>query len=234
MADDNSIMSFLQGVSSRNNGYSDGCFGGGNFGILIILFFIMFGGWNNGFGRNNNMNAENVGYDSLLAGQNQIKNQMGYDNISSEIRGVERGISDSTYALNNTITNGFRGVDKGICDSTFALNNTMTNGFAGIQNALCQGFNGINTAVSNLGFNLAEKMNTIAANNNLQLQDIKSTMQSCCCDLKTAIAAGNQKILDKMCDNENQALRDKNQDLRDQLQTATIMAQLKPTTATAA
>lgn len=212
MADDNSIMSFLQGVNSRNN-CSDGCgFGGNGFGLLIILFFLMFGGWGNGFGRNN-MNAANESqFDSLLAGQNQIKNQMGYDNI----------------------LNGVRGLERGMCDSTFALNNTVTQGFAGTQNALCQGFGGVNQAISNLGFNLAEKMNTIAAQNNLQLQTIQNTIQSCCCELKSTMTQNTQKVLDTLCHNENQCLRDKLFEASQREQTATLVAQLKPTTTTAA
>ena len=47
-----------------------------------------------------------------------------------------------------TIERKLDGVNNGICDSTFALNNTITNGFFGVQNALCQGFNGINQSIS--------------------------------------------------------------------------------------
>lgn len=208
MADDNSIMSFLQGVNSRNN-CSDGLgFGGNGFGLLIILFFLIFGGWG-GNCRGNNMNTTNLSeFDSLLAGQNQIKNQMGYDNI----------------------LNGVRGLERGMCDSTYALNNSITTGFAGTQNALCQGFSGVNSAISNLGFNLAEKMNNIASNNNLQLQGIQNTLQSCCCDMKSTITANTQKILDKMCCDVTQALRDELFKKSQELQTVSIVSQLKPAT----
>ena len=46
-----------------------------------------------------------------------------------------------------TIERKLDGINNGICDATFALNNTVTNGFAGVQQTLCQGFNGVNTAV---------------------------------------------------------------------------------------
>lgn len=207
MADDNSIMGFLQGANMRS-GNNDFC---GGYGLLIILFFLIFGGWGNGFGRNNNMN--NVPeFDSLLAGQSQIKNQMGYDNILGSVRGLERGM----------------------CDSTFALNNSITNGFAGVQNALCQGFNGVNTAISNLGFNLAEKMNNIAAQNNLQLQGIQNSIQTCCCNTRAEITAAKQAILDKMCCEENMELRGKLFEASQREQTANLIAALKPTTAAAA
>lgn len=134
----------------------------------------------------------------------------------------------------DTILNGVRDLERGMSDSTFALNNSITNGFAGTQNSLCQGFNSINTAVSNLGFNLAEKTNTIAAQNNSQLQGIQSTIQSCCCELKSTMTVNTQRVLDVLCHNENQSLRDKLFEASQREQIATLVAQLKPTTAAAA
>lgn len=60
------------------------------------------------------------------------------------------GIAEN-YALATdfaTIERKLDGVNNGICDSTFALNNTINTGFFGVQNALCQGFNGINQSIS--------------------------------------------------------------------------------------
>ncbi len=209
MADDNGIMGFLQGMNARTPNNDGGLFGGN--ALLIILFFLIFGG--GAWGGRNQMNATNAAeYDALLAGQNQIKNQMGYDQINGGIRGLE----------------------KGICDSTYALNNTVTNGFAGIQNTLCQGISGITSAVANLGFNLAEKMNVIAAQNNLQVQNLQNSLQSCCCDLKSAMSSNTQKVLDAFCHNENQALRDKLFEASQREQTTSIVAQLKTTSAATA
>lgn len=48
----------------------------------------------------------------------------------------------------NDIQNGIRGIQQGICDSTYALNNSIMSGFHGVDNAICnlgynvqQGFN---------------------------------------------------------------------------------------------
>ena len=46
-----------------------------------------------------------------------------------------------------TIERKLDGINNGICDATFALNNTITNGFSQNAQTLCQGFNGVNTAV---------------------------------------------------------------------------------------
>ena len=71
------------------------------------------------------------------------------------------GIAEN-YALATdfaTIERKIDGVNSGICDSTFALNNTITNGFANVQNTLCQGFSGVNLALSTQGY---ETRNAIA------------------------------------------------------------------------
>ena len=39
--------------------------------------------------------------------------------------------------LTSTVENGVRGIQQGICDSTFALNNTVTNGINSVNNAIC-------------------------------------------------------------------------------------------------
>lgn len=173
-------MNYLMGLNAGNGKCENG-FGG--FGLLIILFFLMFGG--GFFGRNNMANA-NEGFESLLAGQNQIKNQMGYDNLSASIRGVQQGI----------------------CDSTFALNNAINTGFSNTQQTLCQGFAGVNSSVTNSSWNLSEKLSGMFANNNIQLQAIQNSIQSCCCDLKNTITSSVQNVLNALDANEKQSLRE--------------------------
>lgn len=61
----------------------------------------------------------------------------------------------NNYALisdNATLERKIDGVYAGICDSTFALNNTITNGFASAQNTMTQGFAGLNTALVTQGY----------------------------------------------------------------------------------
>ena len=106
-------------ISGNNN---DG-FGGNGAWWIIILFLFAFCGWggNNG----NGFGGGGSGY-----------------------------ISDN-YALisdNATLERKIDGVYAGICDSTFALNNTATNGFAGVQNTLTQGFAGLNTGMVQQGY----------------------------------------------------------------------------------
>lgn len=105
---------------------NNGGFGGNSDNAWWIILFLIFGLGNNGFGR---------GFG-------------GYGGAGS-------GVADNYVLATDfaTIERKLDGVNNGICDSTFALNNTMTNGFANVQQTLCQGFNGVNTAIYQNGFN---------------------------------------------------------------------------------
>ena len=120
-----SDVALLNNSCGRNNSY-DG-FGEGNGAWWIVLFLIFaLGGWGRGFG-----NGFGGGFGSSSGGVAD-----GYV-LASDFAQVDRKL--------DTLSNG-------ICDSTFALNNTMTNGFANVQNTLCQGFSGVNQAIVQNGY----------------------------------------------------------------------------------
>ena len=120
-----SDVALLNNSCGRNNSY-DG-FGEGNGAWWIVLFLIFaLGGWGRGFG-----NGFGGGFGSSSGGVTD-----GYV-LASDFAQVDRKL--------DTLSNG-------ICDSTFALNNTMTNGFANVQNTLCQGFSGVNQAITTNGY----------------------------------------------------------------------------------
>ena len=103
-------VAVLSGNARNNDGIG---FGDNAWWIIVLLLF----GWGrNGFGG---------GYGaSGGVGENYV--------LATDFATIERKLD---------------GINNGICDATFALNNTVTNGFAGVQQTLCQGFNGVNTAV---------------------------------------------------------------------------------------
>lgn len=128
-----SDVALLSGNTGRNSG-GDG-FGDGNGAWLIILFLIFAAfGWggnrgNGGFGGSGSGVADNY----VLA---------------TDFATIERKLDS---------------ISNGICDSTFALNNTVTNGFAATQQTLCQGFSGINQAIATNGYETRLGVNSLAA-----------------------------------------------------------------------
>lgn len=85
----------------------DGMFGGN--GIWIILLFLLFGFGGGGMFGNRNNNGDCVTQADLCSGLN-------FNNLERAVSQIGQGISDSTFALNNTMTNGFNGVNMGLCN----------------------------------------------------------------------------------------------------------------------
>lgn len=154
--------------------------------------------------------------------------------------------------------NGWGGFGNGGNAPVQQVNNDLQRGFD--QQAVMGGINGLTTAVSN-GFASAEVSRTNAQSNLMQtLNTMAMSLQNCCCenraqsaDLKYTIAteacadraavtdalrdvinAGNantQAILDKMCQQEIDALKTQNENLRTQINLANLAASQNAQTA---
>lgn len=126
------------GCNNGNNGFA----GGWDAWIVIILFALIFGwgngGWGNGWGNNGGNGGGSAQF---------IPYQVGSSYTDSAI---QRGFD------NQAVITKLDGITQGICDSTYALNSSLQSGFAGVNQALCQGFNGVNTAMLQ-GFNGVER-----------------------------------------------------------------------------
>lgn len=182
--------------NSNNNGAMDGF--GGWWGIiaLVAVAAIFGGGWGNGFG----FGGGNAG-GALTRGE--LCQDMNFNDLQSAVRGVSQGI----------------------CDSTFALNNTITNGFSGVQQTLCQGFNGVNTGLMQQGYETRLGINNLSAqladcccktNNNITsgFGDLKYQLAADTCDIKQAIGAQTQQILGFLTQEKISALQAENQTLK--------------------
>lgn len=195
--------------SNRNNG--NGMFGDSwAWWIVILLIF----GWGNGngfggWGGGNGMNG------ALTRGE--LCQDMNFNDLQSAVRGVSQGI----------------------CDSTFALNNTMTNGFAGVQQTLCQGFSGVNTGLmqqgyeTRLGINgLSNQLAQCCCDLRAGQADIKYTMAKDTCDITNAINGSTQQIIGFLTQEKISALQSENAALTAQLsqnaQTQTLINTLRP------
>ena len=130
--------------NTGNNG--NGMFGDNAWWIIVLLLF----GWGrNGFGGNDGGNY--CGF--------------GAPNIYGKLDGITYGISDAT----------------------FALNNTMTNGFANVQSALCQGFAGVNNGITVNGYETRGAITDLG----YRLQDCccktQQAIADCCCQTQRSI-----------------------------------------------
>ena len=110
MADNEFLTGYLSG---QNEGGKGGMFGGGGWEGLMGLIVIasLFGYGNFGNGRNG----------GGAATQADVNWGFQFNDLQGSLRGITNGISDATYALNNSITGGFHGVDRGLCDLSHQL-----------------------------------------------------------------------------------------------------------------
>ena len=125
----------------------------------------------------------------------------------------------------NTIIRKLDGITNGLCDGFYAQNTTML-----------QGFNGLGSAIAENRF--ASQQCCCETNRNIDAVRYENARNTC--DIITAQNANTQKILDTLCENKIQSLRDKvaeqsqmlqtaNFQLSQQAQSANIINTLRPT-----
>lgn len=189
-------------VGYGNNGMG---FGGDNgWWILLLFLFGMNGGWGNngGYGGGNGLYPWMNQADITTSG---FQNQM----LNTQLMGIQ---------------------------------NSVTAGFGDVQNSLCSGFAGVNANISN-GFAQAEiGENARQMANMQQMFGLQSQMAQCCCDnrlatcqtqnivqsegaaTRLAIQNQTQQILDKMCQQEIDALKERNLALQNQVNMQNLAA----------
>lgn len=217
---------FTMPVQPAGYGYGNGGMNGfgGDWIWILVVFALLFGWGNNGWGGNNG--GGNGGY--------AVPYMVGNSYTDSA---VQRGLDTQT------IVGKLDGINAGICDSTFALNNTITNGFAGVNQSLCQGFNVVNTNIMQGNFGLQQAINNASVANMQGQNALQSQLASCCCETQRAIDgvnyntatntcaitnqmnnntrdiiesqnAGTRAILDYLCNDKISTLQNENQALR--------------------
>jgi hypothetical protein len=93
------------------NGNNNGMFGNDSWAWIILLVLFGYGGRGFGFG-----GGFGGGCGAPCATQADVRAAVDQQTLISKLDQQTYGLADSTYALNNTITNGFHGVDRGLCD----------------------------------------------------------------------------------------------------------------------
>ena len=191
-----------------------GGFGFGGDWAWILLLLVLGGGWGGfgGFGANAMLGAGAMGMDMLYPWMNNSQN----------------------------INDGFR--DQMLNTQVSGIQNAVTSGFGDIQTALCGGFAGVNAAITNAEManmersfaaqtaqtagltNLSQQLSNCCCENRLQTVETRNTVTSEGAATRAAIQAQTQAILDKMCQQEIDALKAQNLSLQNQLNIANLAA----------
>ena len=175
-------------------------FGDGN-GWWILLLFILMGGWGGNFGGG----FGDGGIYPWMNQSNQISNGFQNQMLNDSITGITNGIS--------------------------GISNQLCNGFAGITNTMNQ-----NTmADMERSFSVQSALQNCCCENRSSIADLKYTVATEACadraavgDALQAVIASNtantQRILDKMCQQEIDALKAQNLELQNRVNMQNLAA----------
>ena len=185
---------------TTNNGGLGG-FGDDWIGLIVILALLGFGG--NGFG---GFGANRATAYEGAATQADVRAAVDQQTLISKLDQQTYGLADSTYALNNAITNGFHGVDNAVC--TLGYN---------IQS-------GFNT--------LGHQMSDCCCTTQRAIDGVNYNMATQACEIKHAINDSTRSILDFLTTDKIATLQAENQNLKLQAsqaaQNSYLLSELKP------
>lgn len=190
-----------------NNG---GGFGfGGESGWWIILLFVLLGGFGNGFGGG-------FGGGDLYPWMNNSQN------INSGFR--DQMLGTQIGNIQNSITSGFGDVATSLCGGFAGVNASIN----GAQNAITQQMYQNTIADMERSFGVQSSLQNCCCENRAATADLKYTVATEACADRAAIASAlrdvidatqkqTQVILDKMCQQEIDALKTRNLELANQV-----------------
>lgn len=209
----------------------DGDMGWGNGGAwwIIILFLFVFCGWGgNGFGGGYGNGA------GLLSGaltRADLCQDMNFGQLENGVRGIQQGICDSTYALNNSINtvgmnmmSGFHGVDNAIC----SLGSAMQGGFNNTQVAMLQGFNALQAQGADCCCTTQRSIDQVRFQNSQDTCDIINALHSEGEATRALINANTmQDLRDKLAERDREVMT-RDFQLSQQAQNAYLVNEIKP------
>lgn len=192
-------LSDIAAVTGRNG---DGMFGDN--GWWIILLFLFAGWGRGGFG------GFGGGAEGIPATQADVRAAVDQQTLISKLDNQTYGLADSTYALNNAITNGFHGVDNALCTLGYNMQAGMNGISHQISDCCCETGRAIERGFAETNYNLATQA----------------------CDTRRAIEDSTRSILDFLTQDKIATLQAENQGLRfaasQAAQNAYLVSELRP------
>lgn len=192
-------LSDIAAVTGRNG---DGMFGDN--GWWIILLFLFAGWGRGGFG------GFGGGVEGIPATQADVRAAVDQQTLISKLDNQTYGLADSTYALNNAITNGFHGVDNALCTLGYNMQAGMNGISHQISDCCCETGRAIERGFAETNYNLATQA----------------------CDTRRAIEDSTRSILDFLTQDKITTLQAENQGLRfaasQAAQNAYLVSELRP------
>ena len=166
----------------------------GNNGWWIILLFLFTGFGRGGFGYGGDYGA--------AATQADVRAAVDQQTLISKLDQQTYGLADSTYSLNNTITNGFHGVDNAICTLGYNIQGNINNLAHEMSDCCCATQRLLEKGFADTNYNLAtqgcetrraicDSTRDIIENNNAGIRSILDFLTN---DKIATLTAENQNL----------------------------------------
>ena len=199
---------FTMPVMPATGGYADGAgWGDGGWLWIIVVFALLFGWGNNGFG---NGFGNGGGYAATVATQADIQRRFDTQNIVGKLDGINNGLCDGFYAQNTALMNGFHGIDNAICN----LGYQTQQGFNTTNVALMQGQNALQAQLADCCCQNREAISQVRFDMAQDTCALQNTMNTNTRDIIESQNAGTRAILDYLCNEKISTLQAENNDLR--------------------
>ena len=205
-------------AAATGNGNGNGGFGDGNGGAwwLLVLFALLGGFGNNGYGGNRGGGAGSVGGDALYPWLNQSQNvNDGFRDqmLNTSVSGIQQGVNSLATQLCNCCGD----LQMALCNGFGATQNTVNQGFNATNMGMMQGFNATQMQTAQLASDVqlgnAQQTATILAENCADRAALSDGVR----DIIASQTAGTQRIIDQLCQDKIDAKNDEIAQLRQQL-----------------
>ena len=148
--------------SDNNGGGNDGMWGGnGSWIFAFLIIALIFGG--NGWGNWGGNGSNGAGYQGAVT-RSDLCSEFNFNNLSRSVLGIQDGLCNGFYAMNNGMLTGFHGVDNSVCQLGYQTAQLANNTVQNMNN----GFNGVTAGLTALG----------------------TQMSGCCCDTQRQMERG--------------------------------------------
>ena len=189
--------------NGNNGGWADG-----GWLWIIVVFALLFGWGNGGFG---GFGGNNVGgYVATAATQADI--QRGFDNsaVISKLDGISNGLCDGFYAMNNSMLTGFNGINTNIMQTGYGIQQAVNaDTVANMQNT-----NALQSQLANCCCETREAIQGVNYNMATNTCALQNTMNNNTRDIIDSQQAGTRAILDFLTNDKIATLQAENNDLR--------------------
>lgn len=204
------------GNYGNGGGFGD-CFGGnGSFWILLLFILLGGNGWGNGFGGG-------FGGNDLypwMNQSNQINGGFRDQMLSTQLNGIQNGITSGFGDVQTALCGGFAGVNASIVGAQNGITQQLyTNQIADLERSFAA-----QTASTQGMTALQAQLAQCCCDNRAATADLKYTVASEACADRAAAQANTQLILDKLCALELDGYKRENDNLRTQLNMASLAA----------